>query len=83
MGIHPIEEGILPNDNGVTIKAQEWGISGDIGVINGKEYTIISEEILFSLRINDILYTYVMGSVESFKKLNMKSKIRISMKKNI
>jgi len=28
---------------------------------------------LFSLKINDILYTYVMGSVNSFKKLNMKS----------
>ena len=30
-------------------------------------------KFLFSLKINDILYTYVMGSVNSFKKLNIKS----------
>jgi len=39
----------------------------------GNKIFSIMGTILFSLRINDILYTYVMGSVESFKKLNMKS----------
>ena len=57
---NPIDEfGVMLNpvyldDNGVTIKHQDWGISGDVGVINGKEYTIISEEIFqeFGFRRN-------------------------------
>ena len=43
-----------------------------ITLLGNKIFSIMGT-ILFSLRINDILYTYVMGSVESFKKLNMKS----------
>ncbi|MDB2702449.1 BspA family leucine-rich repeat surface protein [Flavobacteriaceae bacterium] len=31
---------IYLDENGVTIKSQEWGIVGDVGVVDGVEYTI-------------------------------------------
>ena len=42
-GVPVDENGVMLNpiyleDNGVTIKSQEWGIVGDIGVIDGVEY---------------------------------------------
>ena len=43
-----------------------------ITLLGNKIFSLLGK-ILFSLQINDILYTYVMGSVDSFKKLNIKS----------
>ena len=43
-----------------------------ITLIGNKIFSTMGK-ILFSLKINDILYTYVMGSVDSFKKLKIKS----------
>ena len=43
-----------------------------VTLIGNKIFSLIGK-ILFSLQINDILYTYVMGSVRSFKKLNVQS----------
>ena len=43
-----------------------------ITFIGNKIFSLMGK-ILFSLNLNDILYTYVMGSVESFKKLKIKS----------
>ena len=43
-----------------------------ITYVGNKIFSILGR-ILFSLKINDILYTYVMGSVESFRKLNILS----------
>ena len=49
-----------------------FSVAAHLTLLGNKIFSIMGT-ILFSLRINDILYTYVMGSVESFKKLNMKS----------
>ena len=78
----PIDEfGVMLNpvyldDNGVTIKAQDWGISGDRGVIDGKEYRIVSEELLRSLVSEapwtedpDKLSQYVVSLVTDMNKL--------------
>ncbi len=43
-----------------------------VTLIGNKIFSVIGK-IFFSLKINDILYTYVMGSVNAFKKLNIKS----------
>ncbi len=43
-----------------------------ITLIGNKIFSFLGR-LLFSLKINDILYTYVMGSVSSFKKLSIKS----------
>mgnify|MGYP006088364191 FL=1 len=43
-----------------------------ITLIGNKIFSTMGK-ILFSLKINDILYTYVMGSVGSFKRLKIKS----------
>tara|TARA_Y100000816_G_C26035754_1_gene542327 strand:- start:503 stop:1189 length:687 start_codon:yes stop_codon:yes gene_type:complete len=43
-----------------------------ITFIGNKIFSLLGK-ILFSLKINDILYTYVMGSVTSFKQLKIKS----------
>ena len=49
-GVPVDENGVMLNpvyraENGVTIKAQEWGIAGDIGIIDDVEYTIIDNSI--------------------------------------
>ncbi len=40
--------------------------------IGNKIFTLIGK-IMFNLKITDILYTFVIGSVEKYKKLNIKS----------
>jgi len=67
----------LMNNNEFVYASRYFKNSGSeddtiITLLGNKIFSIMGT-ILFSLRINDILYTYVMGSVESFKKLNMKS----------
>jgi len=47
-GVPVDENGVMLNpiyldNNGVTIKSQEWGIVGDVGVIDGVEYTIVND----------------------------------------
>jgi len=37
------------DSNGVTIKAREWAVVGDIGVINGVTYTVVDEAMLRSM----------------------------------
>ena len=49
-GVPVDENGVMLNpvyraENGVTIKAQEWGIAGDIGIIDDVEYTIVDNTI--------------------------------------
>jgi surface protein len=39
-------------DNGVTIKAKEWAIVGDTGVVNGIGYTIVDGETLINMISN-------------------------------
>ena len=39
-------------DNGVTIKAKEWAILGDTGVVNGIGYTIVNSETLVNMISN-------------------------------
>ncbi len=53
---------------------EEGGSEDDtiVTLIGNKIFSFLGK-LLFSLKINDILYTYVMGSVNSFKKLNIKS----------
>ena len=34
------------DDNGVTIKACDDAIAGDVGIINGVEYTVVNREML-------------------------------------
>ena len=51
-GVPVDDNGVMLNpiyldDNGVTIKSEEWGIDGDIGIINGEEYLIVGN---YSLR---------------------------------
>ena len=44
-----------------------------ITLIGNKIFTFMGK-LLFSLKISDILFTYIMGNTNSFKKLNMKSR---------
>jgi len=70
----------------------EKGASSDddtiITYIGNKIFTFLGN-ILFNLKISDILYTYIIGKTSNFKKLNLKSKdfrlcveIPIKAKKN-
>ena len=43
-----------------------------ITFIGNRIFSLLGK-VLFSLKINDILYTYVMGSVEAFKQLKIQS----------
>jgi hypothetical protein len=50
-GVPVDENGVMLNpvyldENGVTIKSQDWGIIGDVGMIDGIEYTIVGLERL-------------------------------------
>ena len=51
------------------------GSSEDDTIITylGNQFFSLLGRIFFSLKISDILYTFVMGNVESFKKLNVKN----------
>ena len=55
----------------------EKGASSDddtiITYVGNKIFTFLGN-ILFNLKISDILYTYIIGKTSNFKKLNLKSK---------
>jgi surface protein len=58
IGVPVDENGCMLNpiyldENGVTIKSYEWGEVGDTGEVNGVLYTIVSEEQLRSLILNE------------------------------
>ena len=53
-GVPVDENGVMLNpiyldENGITIKSKEWGIDGDVGIINGEEYLIVGENTLRSI----------------------------------
>ena len=50
---------IYLDSNGITIKARDWANVGDTGVINGIEYTIISEYQLRNMIVNNDNLTMV------------------------
>ena len=39
--------------NGITIKAKDWAVAGDVGVINGVEYTVVDLGMLFQMINNN------------------------------
>ena len=66
---------IKSNDFVYTTRYEHPGGSDDdtiITLIGNKIFSKLGN-ILFSLRISDILYTYLMGNTDSFKKLNIRS----------
>ena len=66
---------IKNNDFVYTTRYEKSGGSEDDTLITFTGNKIFSKigNIFFSLRITDILYTYLMGKTDSFKKLNIKS----------
>ena len=63
------------NDFVYATRYEKTGGSDDdtlITLIGNKIFSKIGN-IFFSLKISDILYTYLMGKTESFKKLNIES----------
>ena len=66
---------IKNNDFVYTSRYEKTGSSEDdtlITLIGNKIFSKLGN-IFFSLKISDILYTYLMGKTESFKKLNIES----------
>ena len=59
-GVPVDENGVMLNpiyldENGVTIKSQNWGILWDVGVVNGVEYTIVNElKVRNTIAANDL-----------------------------
>ena len=52
-GVPVDDNGVMLNpiyldENGITIKSEEWGIVGDTGIINGEEYLIVGNNTLRS-----------------------------------
>ena len=66
---------IVQNDFVFTTRYYPGARSEDDTIVTyiGNKFFSLLGKILFSLKINDILYTYVMGKTESFKKLNVKN----------
>jgi len=66
---------IADNDFIYTTRYENPGGSEDDTLVTfvGNKFFSKLGNILFSLKISDILYTYLMGQTESFKKLNIKS----------
>ena len=66
---------IKKNDFVFTTRYENPGGSEDDTIVTYLGNKIFSKmgNILFSLKISDILYTYFMGKTESFKKLNIQS----------
>ena len=66
------ENGVMINpiyldENQITIKAKEWSISGDIGLINEIEYEVISEEELRRRILNnDDITSICTSKINSF-----------------
>ena len=66
---------IKNNDFVYTTRYEKTGSSEDdtlITLIGNKIFSKLGN-IFFSLKISDILYTYLMGKTQSFKKLNIES----------
>ena len=66
-GVPVDSNGVMKNpiyldNNGVTIKAYDWSIVGDVGTVDGKEYTIVSREMLLEMARNDADLTSVCTS---------------------
>lgn len=63
------------NDFVFTSRYEKDGGSEDDTIVTyiGNKFFSNLSKILFSLKLNDILYTYLMGRTNSFKKLNIKS----------
>ena len=68
-------EEIKNNDFIFTSRYQKLGGSDDDTIITyiGNKFFSKLGNVLFSLDISDILYTYLMGKTDSFKKLNINS----------
>ena len=66
---------IADNDFIYTTRYENPGGSEDDTLVTfvGNKFFSKLGNILFSLKISDIIYTYLMGKTESFKKLNIKS----------
>ena len=67
-GVPVDEDGVMLNpiyldENGVTIKSQEWGIVGDVGTIDGVEYTIVDNELFDNLNVNDTDFTRIVTTL--------------------
>ena len=64
------------NDFVFTSRYSFGGGSDDDTIVTylGNQFFSLFGKIFFSLNISDILYTYVMGRTESFKKLNITNK---------
>ncbi len=66
------ENGVMKNpiyldENEITVKAKDWAISGDMGVLNEIEYVVVSEEDLRNKIIDDEDVTKVCTSkISSF-----------------
>ena len=71
--LYKMYENIKNNDFVFTSRYEKYGGSEDDTIITFIGNKIFSKmgNILFSLNISDILYTYLMGKTESFKKLNI------------
>ena len=66
-GVPVDANGVMKNpvyldDNGITIKAYDWSLPGDIGTIGEKEYTVVSEEMLREMVENELDLTKVCTS---------------------
>ena len=63
------------NDFVFTSRYEKDGGSEDDTIVTyiGNKFFSNLSKVLFSLKLNDILYTYLMGRTNSFKKLNIKS----------
>lgn len=66
-GVEVDENGVMQNpifldENGITIKAKDWSIIGDYGVINEIEYRVVSEDELRERILNDEDVTNVCTS---------------------
>lgn len=53
-GVPVDENGVMRNpvyldDNGITIKARDWAINGDVGKVNGENYLVVNEDTLRDL----------------------------------
>ena len=66
---------IKDNDFIYTTRYESPGGSDDDTIITlfGNKFFSKIGNLFFSLKISDILYTYLMGKTDSFKKLNIKS----------
>lgn len=66
-GVPVDENGVMLNpvyldENGVTIKSQDWGIIGDVGMIDGIEFTIVGLERLKEMISDRVDYSKVVTS---------------------